>query len=165
MNWKDIVKSVAPVLGTALGGPLGGTAVKFIAEKVLGDSSADESTVAEFIASASPDKLLELKALDQDFKIQMKQLDVDVFALEQKDRDSARALFKINIWPQIVLSALYIVGYFIVLVAVLTGKVAIPESSQSLVNVLIGMLSTAVPMILQFWFGSSMGSKEKTAKM
>jgi len=32
-DWKKVVSTVAPVLGTALGGPLAGAATKFIADK------------------------------------------------------------------------------------------------------------------------------------
>lgn len=162
MNWKDIVKNVAPAIGAALGGPMGGMATKFIAEKLLGREDATESDVADYMLTASPEKLVELKKLEADFKVRMRELDIDVFALEVQDRDSARQLFKVNIWPQIVLSTIYILGYFVVLYTVLTQQFDIPQNMEALVNVLIGVMTAAVPTILQFWFGSSVGSKEKT---
>ena len=163
MDWKDIVKSIAPTLGTALGGPMGGMAVKFLGDKLLGSESASETDVADFISSASPDTLLQVKGLENDFKTKMKELEVDVFKLETEDRKDARTLAKFNMWPHITLSAIYVIGYFLVLSSILTGKVQIPVESREQVNILIGIMTAAIPMILQFWFGSSHGSKTKDA--
>lgn len=164
MNWKDLVKSVAPTIGAALGGPMGGMATKFLAEKLLGDPSAAQDKIEDFVLSASPEKMLELKKLDVDFKTRMRELDVDVFKLEVQDKASARELFKINIWPQIVLSAMFIGGYFFVLYGLLDGTITIQEAIKDVALLLIGLLTREVPTIMQFWFGSSMGSKEKDRK-
>ena len=63
MDWKALVKTVAPVLGTALGGPLGGAATKFLTGKLLGDENASEQELADFIGGASPEQLLQIKQL------------------------------------------------------------------------------------------------------
>jgi len=165
MKWQDIVKAVAPTIGVALGGPMGGAATKFLAEKFLGGDGEDTKDLESFILGASPEQLAELKKLDHDFKIKMRELDIDVFALEAKDRDSARELFKVNIWPQIVLSAIFINGYFVILYMLFSGEVEITASMRDVVNILLGVLTAAVPQILSFWFGSSLGSKEKTNSM
>ena len=163
--WKNIVRKIAPTLGTALGGPMAGTAVKFIADKVLGKPEASESEVAEFMLGASPDQLAELRRIDADFKVRMKEIGVDVFKLEVEDRKSARGLFSINIWPQIILSAIFIVGYFFILGMMLTGGIKVEESMRPIFMTILGVLTASVPSIMQFWFGSSLGSKEKTAKL
>jgi len=162
MKWQDIVKTVAPTIGVALGGPMGGAATKFLTDKLLGNSGGDAQDVESFIMGASPKDLAALKKLDHEFKLEMKALSIDVFELEAKDRDSARGLFKVNIWPQIVLSAIFITGYFAILYMLFSGGVAISESMRDVVNILLGVLTAAVPQILSFWFGSSLGSKEKT---
>lgn len=164
MDWKSIVKSIAPTIGTALGGPFAGVATKFLAEKLLGDTEASSEKVEEFFTTVSPEKLVELKKLESEFKARMRELDIDVFALETKDRDSARQLFKINIWPQIILSAMFIGGYFFVLYGLLDGEITIKDAIKDTALLLIGLLTREVPTIMQFWFGSSMGSKEKTLK-
>jgi hypothetical protein len=48
-NWKELVRQVAPTLSAALGGPLTGTAVRFIADKCLGkpDAGAPDAGVEE----------------------------------------------------------------------------------------------------------------------
>lgn len=165
MNWKGIVKSIAPMLGTALGGPIGGVAAKMIAGKFLSNENATEEELEDFITHASPDQLLKLKELEVEFKKFTKQAGIDVFKLEVQDKASARELFKVNIWPQITLSAIYVLGYFVVLYAMLTGQVSIQADMRDTAENLIAMLGAPVLMILQFWFGSSMGSKEKTNKL
>lgn len=162
MSWKDIVKTIAPTLGTALGGSMGGAATKFLADKLLGDSSADVSEVESFVLGASPEQLATLKKLDHEFKLEMKALDIDVFELEVKDKDSARGLFKINIWPQIILSTVFVLGYFGILYFLLHNNAETPIISNPVFTTILGVLTAAIPQILGFWFGSSLGSKEKT---
>lgn len=165
MGWggklKSIVKAVAPTLGTALGGPAGGMAAKIISEKILGKPDASEAEIEDFLLTASPEQMLELKKLDAQFAVDMKKLDIDVFRIESDDKKSARAMFGINIWPQISLTALFTVGYFVVLIVLLKGSVSIPADSQPVVNVVIGVLTAGMSTVLAFWFGSSVGSKEK----
>ena len=163
MSWKDVVKTIAPTLGAALGGPMGGAATKFIADKLLGNPDASEDEVEIFMLGSSSDDMLKLQELDKSFKLEMKKLKIDVFALEVKDRDSARGLYKVNIWPQIVLSAMFILGYFTIVYLLFSGGVDIKDSIRDVSNVLLGVMTAAIPQILNFWFGSSLGSKEKTA--
>ena len=109
MGWggklKSIVKAVAPTLGAALGGPAGGMAAKIISEGILGKPDASEAEIEDFLLTASPEQMLELKKLDAQFAVDMKKLDIDVFRIESDDKKSARAMFGINI-VQISLTAL-----------------------------------------------------------
>ncbi len=81
------------------------------------------------------------------------------------DRDSARRLFYVNKWPQIILSAVFIVGYFFILGLLVSGTLMISSEVKETVILLIGLLTREVPTIMQFWFGSSSGSKDKTGKL
>lgn len=164
-DWRSIIRTVAPALGTVLGGPLAGMAVKAIGDKLLGNPKATEADIADAMMNATPADLLKLKELDQQFAKDMKALDVDIFKLEVSDVQSARAMYTVNYWPQIVLSALYVGGYFIILAMFIRGKVVVQAEMRDTVTVLIGMLTTAIPIILGFWFGSSYGSREKTAAL
>lgn len=163
-DWKGLVKNIAPVLGTALGGPLAGAATRYIAEAWLGNPEASEQDVAEALATASPEQLVRLRELDQQFKVKMKELDVDVFRLEVDDRKSARDMAKANMVPQITLSVLYSVGYFATLYALMSGDLAIGESIRGEFNMVLGVMTAAQIKIMDFWFGSSYGSKVKDAK-
>lgn len=167
-DWKTIVKTVAPALGAALGGPLIGSAIATIGAVLLpGKTAPSVDEVAAAVCSASPEALLALKKADAEFAVKMKEMEIDVFRLEVEDRKSARELFTVNYWPQIVLSTVFIVGYFIVLVTVMNGKVAaeVGPSWQPVLNTILGVLTASIPTILAFWFGSSFGSREKTAAL
>ncbi len=167
-NWKEIVRNIAPALGSAHAGPMASTATHFIAQQFLGKADATEDEIEQAIVSASPEQLSKLKNIDEQFKEQMKQLNINTYELEYRDMESARKLLEINVWPQIVLSAVFICGYFVVLALLLTNEESLPSNNSALLGVfttILGVLTAAVPQILNFWFGSSLGSKEKTRSM
>ena len=161
MDWKAIVKNVAPVLGHSLGGPMGGTAVKFLAGKLLGKDNATESELADYIETADPSQLLELKKLDTDYKLQMKKLGVDVLRLESEDRASARAMASTNMTPHNVLAGIYTCAYAALIFALVTGNVNVDPDLDALTMAVIGSLTPAQTSILNFYFGSSSGSRAK----
>lgn len=165
-SWKTLVRNIAPTIGAALGSPASGMAIKFLADKWLADNNASDKDVADFVLTASPEQLQGLKALENDFAIAMRELDIDVFELEVGDRQNAREMFKVNIWPQITLSALFILGYFGIMgILIYAHDAQINDRIFGILNTVIGVLTAAIPMILQFWFGSSQGSKDKTAQL
>lgn len=164
-KWKNILKKVVPTLGAALGGPLAGVALAALGEGLLGKSNASEKEIEEALAVASPDTLVKLREMDQAFAAKLKQLDIDVFKLEVEDRISARSLYTVNYWPQIILSSAFLFGYFTVLVLLMTGLTRIPPEFRSTFDIILGVITTNIPFIMGFWFGSSFGSKEKTAAL
>lgn len=166
MDWKAIVRGVAPVLGSALGGPLGGGALKVIADGLLGKPDAKEADVANFITTARPEDLVKLKELENDYKLKMADLGLDPMRLEAQDRASARDLFKIDAKPQRNITYLFLGGYFAILilfgVAILRGlNLAIPPEFA----LIFGVITAAVPQILSFWFGSNSSSAQKNAML
>lgn len=161
MNWKDIVKKVAPTLGTAIGGPFGGIAAKFIASKFLGKDDATEDEIADAIIGSSPEQLVKLRELDSQFKLEMRRLGIREDELAVEDRKSARELARGNMVPHIVLSAIYTAAYGAVLYAFVTGGVDIAEDTRPELNIVLGVLTAAQTQIMNFWFGSSSGSKHK----
>jgi len=161
MDWKKIVGTLAPTLATALGGPLAGTATKFLAAELLGDENATEADIGEHLAGANPEQLAKLREIDNSFKLEMKRLNVDLEKLYVDDRNGARELAKVNMWPQIVLSFVFITGYFAIVYLLFSGSVVIDESIRDMSNILLGVLTANIPAIMSFWFGSSHGSKNK----
>ena len=164
-DWKKVVVTVAPALGAALGGPLVGTALAAVSQAVLGKPDATEEELAPAVAAASPDTLLKLKQADFDFKARMHELDLDVFKAEAADRDSARQMFKVNIWPQTVAGALFMVAYFVTLLMVLNGTVKTDKEWQPVLTTLLGMMGAGVTQFLAWLYGSTLGSREKTAAL
>lgn len=157
MIWKDVVKEFAPNIGAALGGPLGGIATQFLAQKLLGRDVKDDSEMEMVIAGAGPELLAKIKEADAEFKR-------DVLKLRVEDRKSARNMYAAakNKSPQIILSVVYTIGYFGALFGLMTDQLTIPAEHEPLFMILFGILTGAQTQILNFWFGSSSGSKDKT---
>lgn len=167
MNWKDIVKNVAPVIGGALGGPFGAAATKALANVLVGSEDGDETAIEQAVLAASPETLAKLRQGDQEFKAKMAELGFKAEQLHAHDRASAREMAHVNMWPQIILSVTFIVGYFAVLTTV-HGLIKTPDEQINnqliaFASGLLGLLTGEIPRIMAFWFGSSSGSKEKTA--
>jgi hypothetical protein len=162
MDWKGLIKGVAPTIATALGGPLAGVAVKALGEKFLGKTDATEAEVAEAVLAASPEQLLSLRQIDNQFKVQMRELGIKEDELHAKDRDSARQLaVQRGIWPQVGITAFFLGGYFGLIVALLAGWAKVPQDMRDVFIALIGILTAGVPQCLNFWLGSSRGSQQK----
>lgn len=162
-DWKALVGSVAPVLGTALGGPFGGIAGKMLQQKLGVDS---EDAVIEQLQS-NPDALLAVRQLEADFKTKMKELGIKEEQLHQADRESARKLaVDKGIFFQAALTVVFLVGYFALFYIFFEGDPPqLNDWQRGQVGILIGVLTGAIPQLLAFWFGSSKGSKDKTAAL
>ncbi len=171
MSWKKIVKSVAPILGTALGGgPLGGMAMKAMADALLGPDEKLEGKALEakieYAISNDPDALLKLKKADQDFEAKMKEYDIDIYKIDADDRNSARELaVKTSLTPQLVIASVFVLGFVIVLYAVFSGDIQMTPDQKDIAMFLLGILSAGIIQIMNFFFGSSSGSKEKTSQL
>jgi len=67
--------------------------------------------------------------------------------------------------PQIILSSVYNLGYFVIMGIVIffafTNPLPIPESLSMPIGILLGIMTGEIPRINGFWFGSSSGSKAK----
>lgn len=154
---KGILGVVAPTLGTALLGPAGGIAAKFLTDKL----NIKTEELPKFLGNMSPEQLANMKTLDTEFSLKMRKMGIDIFALEVEDRKDARDMAKKNMYPQIILSSLFIIGYFLVLGLLMGQVIVIPEGFKEGTMILLGILTREVPTIMQFWFGSSHGSKDK----
>jgi hypothetical protein len=155
---RDAVKIIAPTLGAALGGPLGGLAGQVLGGLLGGDSKAVEQAILE----QKPETLLALKKAEQDFKVKLKELEIEEDKLVFNDRANARDLAKVDMGPHKLLSLVFIGGYFIILAAFFVGKVEIDQSLREPFLILLGVITANVPSIMQFWFGTSSGSQRKT---
>jgi hypothetical protein len=160
---KKLLGGLAPTIGTALGGPMGGVAMKFLADKFTGGNTGE---VEDFLLSADPSQLKELKVADMEFQREMKALDIDLERINADDRASARDMAKERgTLPQVILSVVYTLGYFVVMYMFMSGHLQIDPEHKVMFGGLLGILSTAQIQIMNFWFGSSAGSKAKTQAM
>jgi hypothetical protein len=153
---KNIIGAVALTLGTAISGPLGGMAMNKIAD-VLGVSN-DQKSVQQAIQNATPEQMLELKKAEQEFEVQMKELDVDVFKLETQDKQNARGLFSKD-WTARIIGLFTIAGFlgYIFLVTLQPPE----QNSEALINLVLGYLGGLASAIISFYFGASHTSDKK----
>jgi hypothetical protein len=160
--WEDIVKTVAPAIAGFFGTPLAGVATKALVDGLFEDGT--EGDLEGLIKSATPETLAKIKEIEAKFKTDMKIAGVRLEEVAHQDRKSARQLFSINQWPQIVLTAVFVVGFFglLALVVIYMAELAnMPEWLQGTFNTIIGVLTGAVGTILTFWYGSSKSSQDK----
>lgn len=164
MDWKSIISTVAPWIGTALGGPLGGMAVGAVAD-AFGLSEKTTDAVKQALSGATPEQMLALKNADQEFSISMQKLGFDHIETLQKlsndDMASARQREMVvkDYTPRLLI--LFItVGFFGILGFMLMFEV--PEKNQTILNVMLGSLGTAWLAGVYYYFGSSTSSDRKT---
>lgn len=163
-DWKDIVKAVAPSVAGLLGGPLAATAVRALSQSVLGKPDGDEQELAAVVASGNPEVLARIKEAEASLKTALANAGVQMEAVHAGDRDSARKLaISTTLVPQITLSVLFVVGYLALCWTLLSKQIAIAESMSDIFMVLVGVLTAGVTQILNFWLGTSAGSKSKDA--
>ena len=147
---KNIVGAVAPTLGTALGGPMGGMAANMISE-VLGVPN-DQKSIQKAIQNATPEQMLELKKAEQQFEVQMKELDVDVFKLETQDKQNARSMFSKDWTARII--GLFTIGGFLGYIFLVTLQPP-EQNSEALINLVLGYFGGLASAIISFYFGAS----------
>ena len=152
---KNIVGAVAPTLGTALGGPMGGMAANMIAE-VLGVPNTPKA-IETAIQQATPEQMLELKKAENAFEVQMKELDVDVFKLEVADGQDARSKFSKD-WTARIMG-ISVVGGFMGYIFLVTLQPP-EQNSEALINLVLGYLGGLASAVISFYFGAS-HTKEK----
>ena len=147
---KNIVGAVAPTIGTAIAGPMGNMALGKIAE-VLG-CPADHKSVEKAVQNATPEQMIELKKAEQEFEVQMKELDVDVFKLEAQEKQHARSMFSKD-WTARIIGLVTISGFlgYIFLVTLQPPE----QNSEALINLVLGYLGGLASAIISFYFGAS----------
>ena len=152
---KNIVSSLAPTLGAAIGGPLGGQAGQILST-VLGVKN-NPVEIEKAMQNITADQMIELKKCEKEFEVQMKELDVDIFALEVDDRKDARSKFAGDLTPTIlgVLSMTGFMSYIFYITAF-----PIPDTSDDIVMLIIGSLTGIATAVISFYFGASNKDKK-----
>jgi hypothetical protein len=159
-TFGPLLGQVAPTIATALGGPLAGIAVKTLSAVLLGHENGSEDDVKAAMASASPDQLAVLKKIDADFKAHMKELDIDLERIAAGDRDSARQMQReTKDWVPKLLAIVITIGFFGILVWMLV--MGMPQTGTEALLMMLGALGTAWTGVVNFYYGSSAGSKAK----
>jgi hypothetical protein len=162
--WKQLMETardVAPALAGAAaalvsgGNPAAGGAAYALARKLTGAGTEEDLEVVASQILADPEMI-------QEFRLGMgrlEQCETRIRALDVQDARKTLAYSK----GAIMISIIVLVSYFISALMVMTSE--IPSGSQNLAYLLLGNLGTGFGMVLTFWLGSSVGSKQKGAVM
>jgi hypothetical protein len=150
-----LLKNVAPGLATVVAGPLGGMAVKAIAEKLGVEDTIEAVTQA---VQADPEAALKLAEIDlKQFEAEVKDRDgaraMQIVALQQDDWFAKNFLYIFtSVW------SIFAMAYF---TFVTFGTV--PEGGVRMADTILGVLiGTVLTGFFNFFFGSSKSSKDKT---
>lgn len=164
MDWKEILKTLAPTVASALGGPLAGAAVTAIGA-VFGVPDATQDKIKDIITSGqmTADQVAALRELELKYQNEERERGFRYNELEFKDRDSARqasvqgGTLKMLFWLSLVLLAGTLGSEIWMLF-----KGYPKEIPEIIVGRVLGLLDSVAMMVLAFWYGSSNGSERKT---
>ena len=151
---KSIVGVVAPTLAQGLANPAGaisGLAINAIAEK-LGIEANPQAVTKALGDQPTKEQMLELKKIEQDFKVEMKQLGLDVYKVQTQDIQNARKTFSGD-WTSKILGFITIGGFmgYIFLVTIQPPE----QNSEALINLVLGYLGGLASAVISFYFGAS----------
>ncbi|MEE4212008.1 MAG: hypothetical protein V2I43_22410 [Parvularcula sp.] len=158
---KDALAQTAPELARAIGGPFAAAAAKLLARLLTGKDNAPESELTEALLSADPDTLVKLRleaiAFDKSV-LSHREAMAKVAAADRADA-RARELARRDKVPAS-LAVLVLGGFFLVLAAMLLGGV--PDGAETEFSIMLGALATMAAAVMNYYFGSSASSREKT---
>lgn len=156
----QVLKTVAPMLATAVGGPFGPLAGAAISA-ALGTAPGDSKAADAALLNATPDQLLALQKANQDFQIQMKQLGIAEEKLTFDDIANARAR-EVAVKDSTPRNLAYLIIGFtgLCIAATLAGWTKV---DSALAGTLIGYLVAESRSTLTYYFGSSQSSQNKDA--
>ncbi|MDZ7627099.1 MAG: hypothetical protein U5J99_01675 [Parvularculaceae bacterium] len=158
---KRAVAKSAPKIARELGGPLAGAAVEALSRAIFGKDAVSEEAIADAVENASPDQLLALKRAENEFAIALRQAAVEEHRIDAGDRASARERqTKMDDWTPSILGALIIGGFFLTLGVMVARR--LPDGAETEFSIMLGALATMTAAVVNYFFGSSAGSREKT---
>lgn len=159
MDIPDWLKSLAPTVASALGGPLAGMAVGAITEALGGDGEKAKDILTS--GQLKSEDVAAIKQAEINLKLKEKELGLSFAKLEAEDRANARGmLIAIRSRIPATLSIMVTVGYFGILIGMMLGWLMVSDSQALLI--MLGSLGTAWGMVMSFWFGTTSNSTTKT---
>ena len=155
MEW---LKTLAPTIATCLAGPLAGMGVAALAKAIGCEPHEVENVIST--GKLTSEQVASIQLAELELKKQAQSMGLDFAKLTVEDRKSARDMqiaTKSMLVPSL---AILIVSAFIGVVIATLGGFAVVDSV--LAGTLIGYISAKAEQVVNFYFGSSAGSKEKT---
>lgn len=164
---RHLAPSIATALGGVVGGPVGAavakTALAIVGGKLGLDEKAaqDPDVVEAALSSASPQQLASIRAADNEFRLKMREHDLEEERIHSGDRASARQMQiqTASRMPGVVGIGIF-VGFFTMI-----GLLFFTEPkghALTILNILVGSLGTMVVQVANFFFGSTKRDESQT---
>lgn len=163
MDW---LKTIAPTIATAMGGPLAGMAVDAIGN-ALGMKDATKEQVKDLLASGTltADQMASIKQADANLKVRMKELEIDMEKVHAGDRNSAREMAAKtgDVWTPRLMAIVVFAVWGAVNYKLFNGT--INGDMRELVARALGTLDAVLMAVIYYYYGSSSSSAAKTEAM
>lgn len=172
LDWKKLVRTLAPAVATAFGTPVMGLAVGALSTAIFGDDAHDATEVTTAIQSGSltSEQFGRIKEADIAFQQRMGELKIDLAKLEaesdkvflQDIQDArARQVATKDIMPQVIffmLFALYISEFMLFYF----GQMPTDDFVRALITRAFSTVEVGTSSAIAYFIGSSRGSARKT---
>jgi hypothetical protein len=158
---KEIISSVAPFIGSLIGGPLGGEAASALSSFLTGEYNASPESFVNAIKNATPDQLVALKQLDEKYKEKILSVQLAEHQLDNDDIASARNRnIQLHDKMPALLSILILTMFFSILLLFMLYPIR--DSAKDIIQILIGSLAIWCGQAMNFYLGTTHGSATKT---
>jgi|TARA_Y100001937_G_C7098830_1_gene321486 hypothetical protein len=157
MKLGGLLKSLAPTIASAAGGPMAGMAVKMAAKKLGLPDTATANEIEDLI-EREPDKAVMVREADKDFKNRIREMEIDLesFKTEVEDRKDARENFATDWTPKVFsVLTLLLYGAFVMIVTLMPHD----QNDETIISLVLGQLSGILGTAAAFFYGSSSGKK------
>ena len=155
MKLGGLLKSLAPTIASAAGGPMAGMAVKMAANKLGLPETATANEIEDLI-ERKPEKAVLVKEADRDFKSRIREMEIDLesFKTEVEDRKDARNKFSGDITPKVFcILALLLYGAYVMAVTIMPHD----QNDETIISLVLGQLSGILGTCAAFFYGGSNG--------
>ena len=161
MDWLGTLKTLAPTVATALGGPLAGAAITALGG-ILNLSNPTQEKISKIFQDGqlTAEHLAQIRTLELQYQNDEKERAFKYSELQFQDTASARNMQMVtkSVTPS-VLTWIVVVSFIGIEGAMLLGVK--PSVSDIVLGRILGTLDMSLAMVLGFWFGSSDSSHNK----
>tara|TARA_B100000676_G_scaffold250204_1_gene254640 strand:+ start:431 stop:904 length:474 start_codon:yes stop_codon:yes gene_type:complete len=157
MKLGGLLKSLAPTIASAAGGPMAGMAVKMAAKKLGLPDTATANEIEDLI-ERDRDKAVMVREADKEFKDYIREMEIDLesFKTEVEDRKDARENFATDWTPKVFsVLTLLLYGGFVMIVTLMPHD----QNDETIISLVLGQLSGILGTAAAFFYGGSSGKK------
>ena len=157
MKLGGLLKSLAPTIASAAGGPMAGMAVKMAAKKLGLPDTATANEIEDLI-ERDRDKAVMVREADKEFKDYIREMEIDLesFKTEVEDRKDARENFATDWTPKVFsVLTLLLYGGFVMIVTLKPHD----QNDETIISLVLGQLSGILGTAAAFFYGGSSGKE------